>query len=86
IPEIALKDEGPVAFVTRKDSPKLMALLDEFVKTRAAGTLFGNTLLRRYLQNPTWVKNATSTEEMKKFDAYVRYFQKYGKKYDFDYL
>ena len=85
-PEIVVKDEGQIGFVTRKDSPKLMALLDEFVKTRAAGTSFGNTLLRRYMQDTGWVKNSTSTEEMKKFRAYVRYFQEYAKEYDFDYL
>ena len=85
-PEISVKDEGAIAFVTRKDSPELMALLDEFVKTRAVGTSFGNTLLRRYTQNTSWVKDSTSTEEMKKFQEYVRYFQKYAKEYGFDYL
>jgi membrane-bound lytic murein transglycosylase MltF len=85
-PEIAVKEEGEVAFVTRKDSPKLLALLDEFVKDRAAGTSFGNTLIRRYVQNTNWVKDSTSTEEMKKFREYVKYFQKYAAQYDFDYL
>jgi len=85
-PEVAVKEEGEVAFATRRDSPKLEALLDEFVKDHAAGTSFGNTLLRRYAQNTNWVKDSTSTEEMKKFQEYVRYFEKYAKKYDFDYL
>jgi membrane-bound lytic murein transglycosylase MltF len=85
-PEIAVKEEGEIAFATRRDSPKLAALLNEFVKEHAAGTSFGNTLLRRYIQNTNWVKDSTSTEEMKKFHEYVRYFEKYAKKYDFDYL
>jgi membrane-bound lytic murein transglycosylase MltF len=85
-PNVVLKEEGQLAFVTRKDSPQLRQLLDEFVHGRQIGTSFGNTLLRRYLQNTKWVKDATSTEEMKKYQEYVRYFQKYAAEYDFDYL
>jgi membrane-bound lytic murein transglycosylase MltF len=85
-PGIVLKEEGQLAWALRKDSPKLAQLLDEFIKGRGAGTSFGNTLIRRYLENPKWVKDATSPDEMKKFEAYVRYFKKYAAEYDFDYL
>jgi membrane-bound lytic murein transglycosylase MltF len=85
-PNIVLKEEGQLAWATRKDSPQLKQLLDAFVKGHAVGTSFGNTLVRRYLQNTEWVKDATSSEEMKKFQTYVRYFQKYAAEYDFDYL
>jgi membrane-bound lytic murein transglycosylase MltF len=85
-PNIVLKDEGQMAFVTRNDSPKLKKLLDEFIEGRKFGTSFGNTLVRRYLQNTKWVKDSTSTEEMKKFQAYVTYFKRYAAKYNFDYL
>jgi len=85
-PEIVVKEEGQLAWATRKDSPQLRALLDEFIQSRAVGKSFGNTLVRRYAQNTNWVKNSTSTEEMAKFQAYVRYFQKYAAEYNFDYL
>jgi membrane-bound lytic murein transglycosylase MltF len=85
-PNLVLKEEGQMAFATRKDSPRLRQLLNEFVEGHKLGTSFGNTLVRRYLQNTKWVKNATSDEEMKKFQAYVRYFQRYAAEYDFDYL
>ena len=85
-PDMVLKEEGQLAWVTRQDSPHLKQLLDQFLKGRVSGTSFGNTLQRRYLQNTKWVKNSTSTEEMKKFQAYVGYFQKYAAEYDFDYL
>ena len=83
---IALKEDGQLAWATRPDSPQLRKLLDEFVKGRGLGTAFGNTLLRRYLQNTKWLQDATSNEEMKKFQAYVSYFKKYAAEYDFDYL
>jgi membrane-bound lytic murein transglycosylase MltF len=49
--DVIVKDEGALAFATRKDSPQLKQLLDQFIKDRKIGTSFGNTLLRRYLQN-----------------------------------
>jgi membrane-bound lytic murein transglycosylase MltF len=85
-PNIVLKDEGQLAFATRKDSPELNRLLDEFIDGHQLGSSFGNALLRRYLQNTKWVQDATSTEEMKKFHAYVEYFKKYAAEYDFDFL
>ncbi len=84
--DIVVKKEGQLAWATRKDSPQLRELLDEFLKDHALGSSFGNTLVRRYAQNTKWVKNSTSAEEMAKFRSYVRYFQKYAAQYNFDYL
>jgi membrane-bound lytic murein transglycosylase MltF len=84
--DVVLKKEGDLAWAVRKDSPQLQKVLDEFIKTRQVGTSFGNTLVRRYLQNTSWVKDATSGEEMKKFELYVSYFKKYAAEYHFDYL
>ena len=85
-PNMVLKEDGQLAWATRQDSPQLRQMLDEFIKRRSLGTSFGNTLLRRYLRNTEWVKDATSTGEMKKFQAYVAYFKKYAAEYDFDFL
>jgi len=46
-PDIVVKEEGQLAWATHKDSPQLRVLLDEFIKSRAVGTSFGNTLVRR---------------------------------------
>jgi membrane-bound lytic murein transglycosylase MltF len=85
-PNLILQDEGQLAWVTRKDSPQLKQVLDEFIEGHRLGTSFGNTLFRRYLRNTKWVKDSTSTEEMKKFQMYVEFFKKYAAQYDFDYL
>lgn len=61
----------------------LQLLSESFQK---AGTMFGNVMLQRYLQNTKWVKDATSPEELRKFQEYVQYFKTYGAEYDFDYL
>ena len=70
----------------RKNNPELKRVVDDFLTSHAAGTSFGNTLLRRYLQDTKWVRNSTSGEEMKKYEAIVAFFQKYAAEYNFDYL
>ena len=81
-----LSNEERLAWVMRKDSPKLKQVVDEFVESHREGTSFGNTLLRRYLQNTKWVKNAASGSEKRKFRLYVDFFKKYAAEYDFNYL
>jgi membrane-bound lytic murein transglycosylase MltF len=86
VQEAVLAEGGQTAWAVRKDNPQLKQLLDEFIPPRAVGTSFGNTLLRRYLQNTKWVKNSTAPEEMKKFEALSAMFKQYAGQYDFDYL
>ena len=85
-PACVLNDEEQLAWAVRKDSPKLKQTLDAFVRTHRQGTSFGNTLLRRYLQNTQWVTNPMTTAQMRKFKLYVDFFKKYAAQYDFDYL
>ena len=85
-PDVVVGDEGQLAWAMRKSNPELKSLLDEFIKTRAVGSSFGNTLVRRYLEKDQFVKNATSEAELKKFDENVAYFKKYAGQYGFDYL
>lgn len=84
--ELAVNTGGEIAWAFRKDSPKLAAVVNAFVKDHKMGTSFGNQMLQRYLKNVSYVKNSTTEEEMRKFRALVALFQRYGKEYDFDYL
>ena len=85
-PKLVVGTEGDLAFAMRKNNPQFKQLVDEFVKTRAMGTSFGNTLWRRYLQSDQWVKNPTTAAELKKFEETVDFFKKYAGQYGFDYL
>jgi len=84
--DIAVRTGGEIAWAFRKNSPKLKAVVNEFVKDHKKGTLFGNILLKRYLRDTKYVKNSTAQEEMKKFRSMVALFEKYAGHYDFDYL
>jgi membrane-bound lytic murein transglycosylase MltF len=85
-PEIAVRSGGEIAWALRQDSPKLKAVINEFIKGHKKGTLLGNILLKRYLKNTSYVKNSLSEKELEKFETMVRLFQKYAELYDFDYL
>ena len=85
-PDLVIASGQQLAWVMRKNNPQFKQLVDEFVVSHSAGTSFGNTLLRRYLQNTKWVTNSTSAEEIKKFQVNVALFKKYAGEYNFDYL
>lgn len=83
---VALRTGGDIAWAIRKGSPQLKAAVDDFMGRHAKGTTAGNTILIRYLKNAKYVKDAASESERKKFLALVQFFQKYGDKYDVDWL
>jgi membrane-bound lytic murein transglycosylase MltF len=84
--DVAVRTGGEVAWAIRKGSPQLKAAADDFAARHKIGTSTGNQLLTRYLKNLKYVKNAASEEERKKFLALLQYFQKYGDKYDVDWV
>jgi len=85
-PELVVASGVQLAWAMRKSNPQLKRVVDDFIGSHSVGTSFGNTLLRRYLQNTQWVKNSTSGEELKKFQINLATFQKYAGEYGFDYL
>jgi membrane-bound lytic murein transglycosylase MltF len=85
-PDVAISEGGAIGWAIRKESPKLKELVNSFVEGHKAGTAFGNTVLNRYLKNTKWVKNSSSEQEMRKYQAVVGLFQKYAAQYDFDWL
>ena len=85
-PDIAINTGGEIAWAFRKKSPKLAAVVNEFVKKNKKGSLLGNMLFKRYLKENKWARNSLNPEEMKKYQAHVDLFKKYSDQYDFDYL
>jgi len=46
----------------------------------------GNTLLRRYLQNTSWARDATAGSDMQRFGDLAKYFRKYAEQYQIDWI
>ena len=83
---IAVRTGGEKAWAIRIGSPQLKAKLDDLATRHKVGTSTGNQSLTLYLKNVKYVKNAASEEERKKFQALIKYFQKYGDQYDVDWV
>jgi membrane-bound lytic murein transglycosylase MltF len=85
-PDVKLREEADIAWAVRKGSPQLKAELDAFIAKYPEGNATRNMLFAKYLKNTKFVKNATSKEEMDKFQKVVEFFKSYSDKYDMDYL
>jgi membrane-bound lytic murein transglycosylase MltF len=85
-PDIKLRSGGQIAWAIRKKCPKLENVINQFIKSHKKGTLKGNILYKRYLQNTKWVRNALAEKEFQRFKDAVKFFKKYSKQYDFDWL
>ena len=78
--------KAPLCWAVQRNTPQLKAAVDEFIKTHSLGTAYGNTIARRYLKQTKWVLDATSREDLKRFDEMVKLFRQYGNQYSFPYL
>lgn len=85
-PEIVINSGGNIGWAMRKNSPKLKKIVDDFIRKHQKGTMLGNILFKRYLENNKWARNALSPEGQKKFEVLSELFKKYSDQYDFDYL
>ena len=61
-------------------------MINEFVDTHKVGTVFGDLLITRYLGSAARLHNPGSAEDLRRFRATARVFQRYGRQYPFDWL
>jgi membrane-bound lytic murein transglycosylase MltF len=84
--DLRIHEGGDIAWMIRKDSPLLKSEISDFAAKHGQGTLFGNSLMKKYTGSTRFVREATSPSEMQKFERTVEIFRKYGQRYDLDYL
>ncbi len=84
--DVAVGTGQKLGWAIRRDATGLKAQVDQFVKANRDGTLLGNMLIKRYLENTKFVKNALADGERRKLQTVVDLFRKYSDQYDFDYL
>jgi membrane-bound lytic murein transglycosylase MltF len=82
----ALRTDARIGWALRKGTPELRKMVDAFVAANPPGSLNYNLVMRRYFKSTTFVKNATTEAEQKKFREVVAFFRKYGDKYDLPWL
>lgn len=92
LPKLQLHADIPVAtgdslgWAVRKNSPKLLADINDFFKTRRQGTAFGQQLLAKYTGSTYMLKQAVSESGMKRFQDTAETFRKFSSQYNVDYL
>jgi len=73
--DLVLNRGGEIAWVFRKGSPKLAEMVNGFVRGNREGTLIGNILIKRYLENVQWVRNATSAAGIAQLQPMLELFR-----------
>jgi len=84
--DLVIHRGGSIAWAVRKENPKLLASLNQFLRSHRQGTLVGNILLKRYFSDSRRIGNPLSESDAKKLQALRALFEKYAGMYGFDWL
>jgi membrane-bound lytic murein transglycosylase MltF len=84
--DLKLRSGGEIAWMIRKNSPKLKASLNAFLKNHQKGTLLGNIYFKRYYEKNPWIKNPLSADPDQSLLKYKKLLKKYADRYKFDWL
>jgi membrane-bound lytic murein transglycosylase MltF len=84
--DIAIARGESTGWAVRKNSPKLLGTINEFLKTHSEGSAFGNQVITKYTGSTYMLKQAVSPESMKRFEETADIFRKYSNTYGMDYL
>jgi membrane-bound lytic murein transglycosylase MltF len=85
-PELVVHSGDSYAWMIREKSPLLMQEINAFIKRHPKSDATRGEIIRKYFKSTKYVKNATSAEELQKFNATIDLFRKYGAEYSFDAL
>ncbi len=82
-PSIVVESGLEYGWAVRKNSPRLLAAINDFIGTHRQ---FGNQLVNTYVRSSYKLKQAVSPEAMKSFERTAQIFRKYSDEYKMDYL
>ncbi len=84
--DLVVSEGRDIAWAVRKESPELLAVINAFLDEFGRGTLIGNDTYNRYLANAKRVRCVNNELKNETIEELAEYFQKYGEKFDFDWL
>jgi membrane-bound lytic murein transglycosylase MltF len=84
--DLVFRDGAQIGYAFRKGSPQLAKALNAHMKNYRQGSLHGNILIKRYVQDFRWVENALEADDYERFNGVAEIFRKYGDQYGMDYL
>ncbi|MEF1290441.1 lytic transglycosylase F, partial [Vibrio sp. M260118] len=84
--DVPIREDGQIAWAMRKDSPKLKAFVNGYLKDYRSGTLLGNVIYNKYLGNTQWLKRILDPNHTSKLKSLAPLFETYSDQYSFDSL
>lgn len=84
--DVPIREDGQIAWAMRKDSPKLKAFVNDYLKDYRSGTLLGNVIYGKYLDNTQWLKRILNPNHINKLESLAPLFDTYSSQYSFDSL
>lgn len=83
--DFAFHHGGNIAWAINKNMPQLKSSLNSFIKNYARpGRFLGNSLYKKYFENPYWIKQPLTFTALDKEPCLEYYFDKYATYFDFD--
>ncbi|MEL7291139.1 MAG: lytic transglycosylase F [Pseudomonadota bacterium] len=85
-PDIPLRENGKIAWAMRKKSPKLKAFVDQYLKDYRSGTLLGNVIYGKYIDDTRWLTRIMTPDHVGRLARLQPLFSEYSQKFSFDAL
>jgi len=82
--DLVVNEGGVIAWVFRKNSPQLAAVVNSFVHGHRQGTLVGNVLIKRYMEHLDWIRNSTSASSAERLRSLYEIFSDIGRQNNLD--
>lgn len=84
--ELPIRQHGEIAWALRKNEPQLKQAVNSFIQKSKKGTLLGNVIYNKYLNQTKWLKTALSPKKIDRLNNLSGIFKLYSKEYQFDWL
>jgi membrane-bound lytic murein transglycosylase MltF len=84
--DLVVNQGGTIAWATRKDTPELSNVINQFLRKYGKGSMIGNDTFNRYLKDASRVRCAHAGQNTQKIEELAALFQTYGERFDFDWL
>ncbi|MFM2587298.1 transglycosylase SLT domain-containing protein [Vibrio sp. TBV020] len=82
--DLPIRKGSQIAWAIRKESPNLKKVVNRYVGKAKSGTLLGNVIYRRYIDNTRWLSRSLDDSQLKQLANLSHIFEHYSDIYGFD--
>ncbi|MGF1763917.1 transglycosylase SLT domain-containing protein [Aliivibrio kagoshimensis] len=83
-PALPLRENGEIAWAMRKNSPQLKKVTDKYLHSARSGTLLGNVIYSKYIDDTRWLARLLNPKKIKRLESVYSTFEVYSERYEFD--